>query len=1530
MGAHVGAVFVARFASSRNCANNYPDEVLFISISASSKFRTVTGVSAIAIATGFLGASQALAAAPPPENAVPTPPPPAAPANVEECALDTNATPPEIICAPGTDPDGLSEPYNSISATVQAGSQVQGEIDLLVGANVTIDGDFVSNTGRAVDVGAASTVVNNGFITNTTSPFSGIIRTGNGSTIINNGVISSGQSSLGGIEANSNTTVINNGDIFLSGSGVIGITGTGSVSAFGSDTGTTVINSMTGRIIVGNAVAGIFLGNDATVVNDGLVQTFGAFSTGVIVGNDSTVTNGGTVFTIGDAASGIQTGNNSTVINTGSGRVFTFGDSLGSVVVGTNSTVQNNGIILTRGNRAIGVVARDGSTVQNNPTGQIATTGTDAHAIVIVGNGTVNNIGGLIQTTGVDAQGIIITGEGTVLNSGTISTANARAIDLALTSTVTNLAGGVIGAANGDAIRVSGAGSVVDNAGRISSNGDGALGIRALRDLTLTNSGLISTTGMSTAAVLGGDGSTVTNTGMITSSGNRGLGVAVRAGSTVDNSGTISTLGVDGGGVVFTADGTLINSGTISTLRTGAQGVTGLGTVNVTNTGTISATSSRGIDILTGNITNGVGAMISGATDAIRVSGNSVITNQGTISGDTGILAPQGMQVVYNFGAINGTGNAASLGGGADSFVSINDGTETGTVDGGADFDLYAFIVTDGTNRSFNLDNIGAQYINFESLRFGSQTFDFVNLTTVGAPTASGIVTLTGTANQDIGIINTGILDGTVNGTVTLFQGANAGIAPIFWLTGNGSIAATGSGVVAIQDGWTINNAGSISSTGGSAISAAGFSTAVNNTGTISNTGMNTAAVVVGANSAITNSGTVSSTAMNGVGLDAGAGSTITNTGTVSTTGDNGGAVIMIGDGTLTNGGSITTTGNGATAVVINGMGNVTNTGIISAADARALDLALAAMVTNETGASITSGTSDGIRFNADGSVLINRGAISGVTGVQGSTGADSVANFGSITGTTSGVSLGLGADIFEQWMGATIAGGINLGGGDDTFVLAGALSSITGALDGGADTDTAIIGGTLDTDNLVNFESIVLGRFFDVNVVGNRNLDGDLFVEGNVSFDLGVDSITNNGNLTLEAGSVITINTPLDFALVGQTVGVIVDNGTFTDNGGTINIIDDDLLIDYVPIVGSVLVQVNAVNPMFGNPDPNLNAFGNAVVGGLGAGTLSAANFAALNGLSAQQFQTAAQDALPGISDGLGREIFETASFSGQALDRHLASEGSAIWGQFGIRGAQQDALSASADGYDSDQLIFTIGADVLASNGIRLGVAASYADIDNQDLRGDTVPTETTQAESIKLGVYTGISLGDRGFLNGELAYITGEADTARGGFFGTTTSNFGFDGFIGRATLGYDVLPDENVSLTPSVGVNFARINFDDAAETGGFGFLVERGDAEFAELRGGLEAGAKMSKAVSGFISGTIIRDLEGSTRSFRLSSTQLPTFNAVLPLRDQDRFELAAGVSINASETIAIDLGYLGDFNDGYQGHSARVTARIGF
>ncbi|MEO0464285.1 MAG: hypothetical protein AAF127_14230 [Pseudomonadota bacterium] len=1670
-----------------------------------------------------------------PVPAVPNPAAPAAPGNVEECRFVNTVVPQEIRCAPGTDPDGFQAINSSIVATVEAGSQVQGVIDLGQNVTVIVDGDMVvdSIAASAIDLDINSTVVNNGFIGGD-ARFDGFIVTGDGSSVTNNGTISDNGNTNGvAIQAGVGSTVVNNGDIFLRASNVFGIIGDNQIVS-GDDV--TVLN--TGRIVIdgqGALSAGIRLGNNADVTNEGLIQTFGDTAEGILVFDDSTVVNGfgAFIFTTGQGAEGISAGDNADVRNFASGQIFTFGDDAVGVLVGQDSFVETNGNIVTAGANAGAIQAGNGATIFVN-SGQVGTNGDNADAIAVAGSATIDVNGGLVQAAGAGSRGIDVDGDLALRNRGRITAVGDDAVYIAGVGTVINFDTGFISSDGGDGLQVDGDGSTVENAGVIQSRGGSAVAaagddltldntgtIQAFNDgnlalvtgdnLVLTNSGTISTTGDNFADVItAGDNAMITNSGTISATGTDSLGVVAGDDLMLTNSGTISTssdfgvtvstgngatiandgdITVDGDGAfaVSVADmASITNGGMITVTGDDTFGLEGFDDLTLVNSGTIAATGANAIavSVFADSDISNTGAITASGADSIGINaaGDGTLANEAgaTISGATGLLATAGAQSVTNFGTIEGTGGTGvDLGDGNDSFIQVDGGAVIGTIDGGSGTDLFAYIVTDETDREFDLGSTTG----FEDVRIGSQTFDFVN-GTIGMTPATGVVTLTGTTGDAFTVINTAILAGTSNATVGYRVGAEDGItlgltiadtgminttgdAEIGFdggddavLVNDGSITTTGMSTAAVLfgDNGTLTNTGSILSegvngvavatgdnatidnaagatinttgdngfgiviNGGGSVTSAGVisvagataqaititgdgvvdnsgiigaadgraidiggvatitnqaggvigargvdairmnsagstlvnagsiendvdagvgvrgagDTSVTNTGTITTSGMSTASVVLEDNGMVTNEGTIEASGDAGIAVVLSTGGTLTNaaTGSVTSSGDGAPTVVLTGDATISNDGTISASGADSQAVTALGDFDLTNAGTISGDDGRAIDVAGIASITNADSGVIAATGSDAIRFNS-GSSITNNGAITGERGIEGSAGDDFVANFGSIDGTTDGVDLGFGADTFQQWTGASVTGNVLLGGDDDLFVLEGSNSTVTGNIDGGTGTDTAILAGILDADNMVGFEEYQLGSTLgdtlnDLVIDGNRTLDGDVVAVGETTLGLGVDTLTATGEIRLLDSATITIETPLDEQLVGQTVAVLIDGTGFSRGGATVNIIDDDALLDYNPVIGSLSVRVNAVNPLAGNSDPNLTRFGAGLRQGIEAGTLSAANFAALNGLTNAQVADAANDALPSLSDGVGREVFETSTLASIALDRHLAADGSGIWGQIAVRGAEQDALSATADGYDSDQVVFTVGGDFALGDDIKLGLIASYADIEIQDETATGAQNTNSDVQSIKLGAYIAIDFFDRGFVNSEIAYLTGEVDAARGGFFGPIASSYDFDGLMARTTIGYDLLADEGVSLTPTVGVNVARVNFDDTVESGGFGFAIERGDAVYAETRFGLELGADVSEKVSGFISGTFIHDFVDSTRSFNLSSAQLGTFNAVLPLREQDRFEISAGATIDVAENFGIGLGYQGDFNDGYSGHSARASVRIAF
>lgn len=1632
--------------------------------STSTKLRAFGGASALALSAGLSTAAVAQATAPDPVQSVPTPAAPAAPGNGEECTLITTATPPEIVCAPGTDADGFQEPFNSISLTVESGSQVQGEISLLVNADVTVDGDIVVTDGNnAIDLGSDATVVNNGFIS--ANPFlDGIITVEERGDITNNGTITStGNDVVAGLLIGSDTTIVNDGLIALTGNGNAGIVGEVGLGA----SGVSVTNTQNGQILVETGTGlgiGIGLGDNATIVNDGTIQVFGPNSSGLLLGDFADVTNNGFLITVGDGTVAISVDNGATITNGVNGEFYTSGDNGIAIAAFDDLSVQNDGVITTQGDNAEVISAGQGATIVISETGAMATTGAGSNVLSLGTDAMVTN-DGLIQAVGLNSNGLDVTGDGTLINSGRV------------------IANG------GTAIAISGAGDItITETGIVSIASDSSTAIDAGDGSTVTSAGLIQSSGTDSGAILVGGNSTVTieETGIVIANGTLGGGIGSSgAGSTIQVDGSVLVSTSTGGGIGLT-DGTVTVGSTGLVRTTGTNSVAiGVFGSTIENAGTVEATNATSTGVFaTGGSLDNSGTITGGAAGVLAQ--DAVITNLagGVISGATGVdlSGSASGDTLTNLGTIMGsTGNAVTFSGNDDFYVGVNDGMTSGTVDGGAGTDTFAYIISDQTDREFDL---GTDIVNFEDIRFGSQSFDFVNGALSMDP-ATGVVTLTGIGTQAFTVVNTANLAGAQSATVSYIAGASDGITLGFNVTDTGSITTTGDGEIGFDggDGAVLNNAGSITTTGmNTAAVLLGDDGTVNNTGSIRSEGTSGVAIATGNNAAITNAaggtittigedgfgivingdgtidnagiiavsgdgaqaitvtgealvlndgtiaasggraidvalasviangetgviassggnairmnatasttsnaGTISTTGDGNTAIDGVAGSTVNNSGTITTdgaglatvllgdnstvnnqgeisssgdgsvtlalgsgttllnvgegnitsSGDGSPTVVITGDGTITNEATISATGAGSQAITATGDFVLTNSGTISGADGRAIDVAGMADITNETGGTISATGTEAIRFNTASSIT-NRGTITGTTGVLGSGGDDFVANFGAITGMMNGVSLGLGDDQFQQWTGASVTGNIALEGGDDTFILEGASSSITGSVSGGMGNDTAILAGNLDSDNLVDFETYQLGSqlggtLSDLDITGNRTLTGDVVHVGVVNVDLGVDSLTTSGSITLEESGILNIATPLDEELLGQTVLVFQDGDGFTNNGATVNILDDDLLIDYTPIVGSLLVRVDAVNPLQGNPDPNLSNISSAVTAGLVQGSLGPGTIDALNALpDAASYADALTDALPSLSDGVGREIFESGSLASQALDRHLRAESSGVWGQIAVRGAEQDALSPTASGYDSDQTVFTVGGDIALGDDVRIGLLASYADIDVQDETATGAITNNQDVESIRLGGYASATLLERGFVNIELSYLTGEVDTSRGGFFGNIASAYDFDGFAARTVFGYDLLADENVSFTPSVGLNAASIDFDDTVESGGFGFAIEQGKAEFIEARFGAELGAQVSEKVNGFIQGVVIHDLIDDERSLRLSSTQLPTFSVVQPLREQDRFELSAGASVDVSENFVIELGYLGDFNSGYSAHSARASVRIGF
>jgi hypothetical protein len=301
---------------------------------------------------------------------------------------------------------------------------------------------------------------------------------------------------------------------------------------------------------------------------------------------------------------------------------------------------------------------------------------------------------------------------------------------------------------------------------------------------------------------------TIASTAQVANSIASSSGITGPAGTawTLTNLGTVTDSGAGGHGISLGAGGTIINA--VSGMISAASGVNIIGAGQVTNQGTIVGTTSSGIYLATGSVTNAAGAAITGGSDGVVVhSVNASVTNLGQI---TATVANGSAISLSNGGVvINGQGGV---------------GTSTASLQGA--FGIR-FTTVNGPNERGTLTNFGTV------IGTGSLAAAVVQLS--GGAVYNGQSGATGALIQGVqyAIYNGGIVESVVNfGTV---QATGTLVGGYGIQTGGGTVTNLGSSAVIAGHGGiklaangTVTNAGTIESTLGTAGVAVTFGTGTN------------------------------------------------------------------------------------------------------------------------------------------------------------------------------------------------------------------------------------------------------------------------------------------------------------------------------------------------------------------------------------------------------------------------------------------------------------------------------------------------------------------------------------------------------------------------------------------------------------------------------------------------------------------------------------------------------------------------------
>ncbi len=1104
-----------------------------------------------------------------------------------------------------------------------------------------------------------------------------------------------------------------------------------------------------------------------------------------------------------------------------------------------------------------------------------------------------------------------------IIANGTTATTVSQADG----ETISNPVGNAAVVADNPAIEIANNDVTVQNDGSLATTGvTQTIQVNADTSGAILNNGAAGTlTADSRVINVDGDNVVINNDGSLLGTGSQRNGAIygnrTSDNLTINNNGSIdagnegAAIAIEVGGGGGPISGTIVNSGTINgrgqaaaTGGTAGDGIRffGPGLVpkyiyagDITNNGTINSDSTQGT--------------VAGIRFANRIGFQGTLTNDGTISGvQNGLYfgndADNSGGIVNNSGIISSGSRALNIDGLGLVVNNLADGQIIGTGD-----QRNGTVYADSTAQDFTLNNAGLidagednQGAGFSvELSEDGNNFDINNSGTIqGRGIAGAGSPLAGDGLRFERERVNGLLDGTTSGlftgTITNSglidsegnSGTTAGIRFVNGVSFNGTIDNIGT-ISGVQNGLyfgnatpagggdftgaIVNNSGIISS-GSRALNIDGLGLVVNNLadGQIIGTGDQR-------NGTVYADGTANNFTLNNTGnIDA----VVQGSGVSFQLGVNDGDVrsfTLVNDGTIAGRGEALASGESAGLRLFNGAGAGTTVTVTQ-------DIVNNGTISSETGPALLI---ENIAFTGS---VINNGTLTGPIAVDASTAlaaVDFVQNDGSLNGT---------------FIGSAFTDTLNFTG---TSTLAGDVNG--------------------NVDVTVNEAAIVT-------VDGERAIDGNLTSNGILNFDLNVDSLAVDGDTILGANSIVNVaTTQITQADIGTAINVITETGSFTNNGVTVNILDDDFLIDYNVALSSIIVTPSAADLSTVSADANISSFGTAITGAVANNRLQGDVFTALNNLTtAADFEAASISLLPAINDGVAREIFETQRFASALLTDRLAGDSSGIWGQVFFRTSDRDAESLSSVGYDGNATGFTLGADAKVGAKGKIGAFFSYADI---DVDSDGAAQAQSSINSYQFSAYAGIN-SETAFVNAELGYSINDIESSRNSITGPVSGDTDADSFIASVNGGLN-LGNDKIAFTPFAGLRYATISQDAFTETGGLGLTLDTDTTDFLEASIGLGISGKAKEdkdlSVVPFLRLAYTYDLIGDGVGINGSfNAGADSFRLTSDSASDSRFDVGAGLNLVNNNGFSIAAEYQGRFASDYQSHTGGVTVRFAF
>jgi trimeric autotransporter adhesin len=879
----------------------------------------------------------------------------------------------------------------------------------------------------------------------------------------------------------------------------------------------------------------------------------------------------------------------------------------GTITIGQATTAGSDGAGTGASTLTSGAITTDGLTLSQN-LALVTNSTVSLGASTLTGNFSVTSSGAITQT-------------GALAVTGTTTLAAGAANDITL-STATNNFTGAVSITTGNNVTLVDAGAIDLGASTVS----GTYAVTATAGGDITDSGALAITGASTFTVAGGQNITLdTSTNNFTGTVAFAPSAGTIAGVTI-----VDTTAFDLGALTTTGNLSVTAGGAVA--QSGALAITGTTTV-----------SASGFNVTLGDATNNfVGAV--GVTGAIVsvVDAGDLVLGASTVSGTYAATATAGGDIT-NTGALAITGAAT--------FTAAN-GQSITVANASNNFSSTVTFSSGGT--LLNVSVLDTTTIDLAALSVsGTLTVSSGgDITQSGALTVAGIssFTSTGTNNDILLSTTTNALTGAVSlatagttGDVTIDNGTTA--LNLGTVTANGNLSVTGgggisdSGVITVAGtslfnsdvtGQTITLDSANAMTGAVSITHTGAADVAIDNGT---TALNLGTVSVGQNFSATSGGVISDS---GVITVAGTGTFITDVNDIDIVLDSANAItgaLTFTTQTAGGNGADVTLNNGSTAISLAAFtteGNLTLTTTNAAAfDVQAhtvngnLAVTTGGAIT-QTGALTVSGTS-GFTAGAAGAITLS-------TTTNALTGAVSLANSGAAdiaidNGTTA---LNLGTISAGQNFSATSGGGITDSGvitvaGTSLFnsdvaaqvITLDSVNAMTGAV---SITHTGAADVSIDNGvTALNLGTVSAGQNFAAISGGGISDSGVITVAGTSLFNSDVVGQT----ITLDSVNAMTGAVSITHT---GAADVSIDNGTTALNLGTVSVGQNFEAISGGGITDSGVITVagtSLFNSDVAGQVITLDTTTNAMTGAVSITHTGAANVSIDNGVTALNLGT-------------------------------------------------------------------------------------------------------------------------------------------------------------------------------------------------------------------------------------------------------------------------------------------------------------------